>query len=196
MLNVNYSVTVFLVSRTSTELVNGGAHAALSITLKQQQALYLPRFFKQAITNGRWSSLWTAVNMSRYLWVNPSLRSSAFYSPRACSTRRSAVCQSQLRNARDLTTTCRKLSGTTGPARKQVTVASDDGTLRWGELSAREKAARATQQSINFMVVLVGAVMTVVYPIRTGEVFYYAWARLANYTFYWYLGRCLYIPIH
>ncbi|KMU78329.1 import inner membrane translocase subunit tim-21 [Coccidioides immitis RMSCC 3703] len=46
------------------------------------------------------------------------------------------------------------------PKRKQITVASDDGRVRWGELSGREKAARATQQSVNFLVILVGAVMT------------------------------------
>ncbi|KAH0544269.1 hypothetical protein FGG08_001532 [Glutinoglossum americanum] len=47
-----------------------------------------------------------------------------------------------------------------GSTRKQITVASDDGRVRWGELSAREKAARTTQQTFNFMTVLVGLVMT------------------------------------
>src|SRR2546423_2265693 len=47
------------------------------------------------------------------------------------------------------------------PARKQITVTSDDGRLRWSELSGKEKAARATQQSINFIVIIIGAVMTV-----------------------------------
>ncbi|KAH0565905.1 hypothetical protein GP486_000708, partial [Trichoglossum hirsutum] len=46
------------------------------------------------------------------------------------------------------------------PTRKQITVASDDGRVRWGELSAREKAARTTQQTFNFVTVLVGLVMT------------------------------------
>jgi len=48
-----------------------------------------------------------------------------------------------------------------GSTRKQITVASDDGRVRWGELSAREKAARTTQQTFNFVTVLVGLVMTV-----------------------------------
>lgn len=47
------------------------------------------------------------------------------------------------------------------PARKSITVASDDGTVKWGQLSRAEKAARATQQSVNFLVILAGAVMTV-----------------------------------
>ncbi|KAI1909417.1 mitochondrial import inner membrane translocase subunit tim21 [Ophidiomyces ophidiicola] len=47
-----------------------------------------------------------------------------------------------------------------GTTRKQITVASDDGRIRWGELSRREKAARATQQSANFLVILAGVVMT------------------------------------
>ncbi|PGH18696.1 hypothetical protein AJ80_04349 [Polytolypa hystricis UAMH7299] len=44
--------------------------------------------------------------------------------------------------------------------RKKITVTTDDGRLRWGELSRGEKAARATQQSVNFLVIIVGAVMT------------------------------------
>ncbi|EEP77310.1 predicted protein [Uncinocarpus reesii 1704] len=48
----------------------------------------------------------------------------------------------------------------TGSKRKQITVASDDGRIRWGELSRTEKAARATQQSVNLLVILAGAVMT------------------------------------
>lgn len=63
-------------------------------------------------------------------------------------------------------TTCRyathsSLGGKpSGPTRKQITVTTDDGRIRWGELSTREKAARATQQSVNFVVVLVGVIMT------------------------------------
>ncbi|KAL2000778.1 hypothetical protein VTN02DRAFT_2643 [Thermoascus thermophilus] len=47
-----------------------------------------------------------------------------------------------------------------GPTRKQITVMSDDGRLRWSELTGKEKVARATQQSFNFMIVVIGAVMT------------------------------------
>lgn len=57
------------------------------------------------------------------------------------------------------------LGGTagTGPAssRKAITPISDDGRYRWNELSAGEKVARSTQQSVNFFVVCLGAVMTV-----------------------------------
>ncbi|KAK2775936.1 mitochondrial import inner membrane translocase subunit tim21 [Emmonsiellopsis sp. PD_33] len=56
-------------------------------------------------------------------------------------------------------------STTTGPTRKQITVTSDDGRLHWGELSKREKAARATQQSANFLIIVLGVAMT-------GGVFY------------------------
>lgn len=41
-----------------------------------------------------------------------------------------------------------------------MTVLSDDGRVRWADLSGGEKVARATQQSVNFTVVLVGAILT------------------------------------
>ncbi|DAA79039.1 TPA_exp: hypothetical protein A8136_2824 [Trichophyton benhamiae CBS 112371] len=44
--------------------------------------------------------------------------------------------------------------------RKSITVTSDDGAVKWGQLSRAEKAARATQQSVNFLVILAGAAMT------------------------------------
>jgi import inner membrane translocase subunit TIM21 len=47
------------------------------------------------------------------------------------------------------------------PRRRNVTVLSDDGRYEWGELSGREKVARATQQSLNFLVIVAGAVLTV-----------------------------------
>lgn len=50
---------------------------------------------------------------------------------------------------------------TPSPRRRNVTVLSDDGRYEWGELSGREKVARATQQSVNFAVILVGAALTV-----------------------------------
>ncbi len=46
-------------------------------------------------------------------------------------------------------------------SRKQITVISDDGRVQWKDLSIREKAARTTQQSFNFGVILVGLLMTV-----------------------------------
>jgi import inner membrane translocase subunit TIM21 len=55
--------------------------------------------------------------------------------------------------------------GTTGttprPRRKAVTAFNDDGRVPWGDLSAGEKAARTTQQSFNFGLIILGAVLTV-----------------------------------
>lgn len=51
-------------------------------------------------------------------------------------------------------------SNSTTPNRRQITIASDDGRIRWGDLSTREKAARTTQQTFNFGVIVVGVVMT------------------------------------
>lgn len=48
-----------------------------------------------------------------------------------------------------------------GSRRKAVTVINDDGRIHWGDLSTREKAARTTQQSFNFLLVVAGIVMTV-----------------------------------
>ena len=47
------------------------------------------------------------------------------------------------------------------PSHKKVTVTNDDGRVPWNELSTGEKAARTTQQSFNFGIVLAGAVGTV-----------------------------------
>ena len=52
-------------------------------------------------------------------------------------------------------------SATKSPPRKQVTVLNDDGRVRWTQLTAGEKVARATQQSFNAMIVLVGVLATV-----------------------------------
>ncbi|KAJ5666148.1 uncharacterized protein N7477_008596 [Penicillium maclennaniae] len=46
------------------------------------------------------------------------------------------------------------------PKRRSVTVLSDDGRYAWGDLSGREKVARATQQSFNFVIVIAGVVLT------------------------------------
>lgn len=43
-------------------------------------------------------------------------------------------------------------------SRKQVTIGNDDGRVPWGQLSTREKAARTTQQTFNFGVILAGAI--------------------------------------
>lgn len=53
------------------------------------------------------------------------------------------------------------LRGSTTPSRKQITVVNDDGRVQWKDLSGREKAARTTQQTFNFGLVLLGFVMTV-----------------------------------
>ena len=54
------------------------------------------------------------------------------------------------------------------PLRKQVTVLGDDGRVRWGDLTRKEKAARTTQQSFNLFVVVAGALLTVSYYPRGG----------------------------
>ncbi|RMY95574.1 hypothetical protein D0862_08735 [Hortaea werneckii] len=46
------------------------------------------------------------------------------------------------------------------PRRRSVTVSNDTGYVPWKDLSAGEKAARSTQQSFNFGVVLLGAGLT------------------------------------
>ncbi|KAJ5907476.1 hypothetical protein N7495_000158 [Penicillium taxi] len=50
--------------------------------------------------------------------------------------------------------------GSRKTTRKNITVLSDDGRYGWNELSGREKVARATQQSFNFVIVLAGVVLT------------------------------------
>lgn len=52
-------------------------------------------------------------------------------------------------------------AASSGPRRKSVTPFNDDGHVPWSELSAGEKAARATQQTFNFGLILVGIVLTV-----------------------------------
>ncbi|KAL1955274.1 hypothetical protein VTO42DRAFT_8872 [Malbranchea cinnamomea] len=78
-----------------------------------------------------------------------------------------ATCRSALRTTGPLVQHSRyyatqsSLGNSSNPSpRKQITITSDDGRVRWGELSTREKAARATQQTVNFAVILVGAIMT------------------------------------
>ena len=46
-------------------------------------------------------------------------------------------------------------------SRKQVTVTTDDGRVHWQDLTVREKAARTTQQTFNFGIVLAGFFGTV-----------------------------------
>ena len=46
------------------------------------------------------------------------------------------------------------------PPRKQITVVNDDGRVQWKNLTTGEKAARTTQQTFNFGIVLAGAVGT------------------------------------
>ncbi|KAI9704838.1 MAG: hypothetical protein M1836_006618 [Candelina mexicana] len=57
-------------------------------------------------------------------------------------------------------TTQKSLKGTGASQREKITIASDDGHVEWGELSIKEKAARTTQQSFNFMIIVAGIVMT------------------------------------
>ena len=48
-----------------------------------------------------------------------------------------------------------------GPKRRTVTAFNDDGNVPWNELSSTEKASRATQQTYNFGMIIIGLVLTV-----------------------------------
>ncbi|OJK03653.1 hypothetical protein ASPACDRAFT_75181, partial [Aspergillus aculeatus ATCC 16872] len=91
--------------------------------------------------------------------------------PNPALFRASSTAAHLLRPALPRTTALARYYATSGPGsnptpkRRNVTVLSDDGRYEWGELSGREKVARATQQSVNFLVVVAGAVLT-------GGVFY------------------------
>lgn len=50
---------------------------------------------------------------------------------------------------------------TTQTRRKAVTTFNDDGRIPWGDLTAREKMARTTQQSFNFTLIIAGGLLTV-----------------------------------
>jgi import inner membrane translocase subunit TIM21 len=52
-------------------------------------------------------------------------------------------------------------SASSRPRRKAVTAFNDDGRVPWGELTGKEKAARATQQTFNFSFIILGAILTV-----------------------------------
>jgi import inner membrane translocase subunit TIM21 len=52
------------------------------------------------------------------------------------------------------------------PRRKAVTPFNDDGRVAWGDLSTSEKAARTTQQTFNFGIIILGAALTVGPSIR------------------------------
>ena len=56
-------------------------------------------------------------------------------------------------------------SPTPKPQRKSISLTGDTGQVRWSDLSPGEKAVRTTQQSFNFVVVLVGIVATVQLPL-------------------------------
>lgn len=56
-------------------------------------------------------------------------------------------------------------SSTTPTARrKAVTIANDDGRVRWGDLTTGERVARTTQTSFYSTVVIVGMIATVRFP--------------------------------
>lgn len=58
-------------------------------------------------------------------------------------------------------------SPTPKPQRKSISLTGDTGQVRWSDLSPGEKAVRTTQQSFNFVVVLVGIVATVQLPLTS-----------------------------
>lgn len=57
--------------------------------------------------------------------------------------------------------TSNSVGGAKTSSRKQVTIRNDDGRVRWGDLTVGEKAARTTQQTFNFGIILLGLSMTV-----------------------------------
>ncbi|KAF2663217.1 mitochondrial import inner membrane translocase subunit Tim21 [Microthyrium microscopicum] len=57
-----------------------------------------------------------------------------------------------------ITRTIRHASNTS--SHRKVTVLNDDGRVQWTALSAREKAARTTQQTVNLAVITVGMLLT------------------------------------
>ncbi len=57
--------------------------------------------------------------------------------------------------------TSNSLGGAKTSSRKQVTIRNDDGRVQWRDLTVGEKAARTTQQTFNFGIILVGLGMTV-----------------------------------
>ena len=52
-------------------------------------------------------------------------------------------------------------SSTSAPKRRAVTPFNDNGSVPWSELSGSGKISRATQQTFNFGLVVVGMVLTV-----------------------------------
>ncbi|MCJ1249602.1 mitochondrial import inner membrane translocase subunit tim21 [Trapelia coarctata] len=52
------------------------------------------------------------------------------------------------------------IGSSTKPSRKQVTIVNDDGRVNWNDLTTREKAARSTQKTFHFGIILIGLVMT------------------------------------
>ncbi|WQF83535.1 Putative mitochondrial import inner membrane translocase subunit Tim21, tim21 IMS domain superfamily [Colletotrichum destructivum] len=60
-----------------------------------------------------------------------------------------------------------------GPKRKTITPFNDNGSIPWSQLSTGEKAARATQQSFNFGLILAGLAVT-------GGVVYVLWSDVIS----------------
>lgn len=77
-------------------------------------------------------------------------------------------------SARRSYATSDSLGGAKTSWRKQVTVRNDDGRVQWNDLTTREKAARTTQQTFNFGVVLAGLVGTV---WHSGHILHYRLTR-------------------
>ncbi|KOS17776.1 Mitochondrial import inner membrane translocase subunit TIM21 [Escovopsis weberi] len=70
--------------------------------------------------------------------------------------------------ATDRSETVRVAASSSGAKRRSVTPFNDSGFVPWNELSAAEKAGRATQQTFNFGMVVAGLVLT-------GAVTYFLW---------------------
>jgi len=86
--------------------------------------------------------------MSRFLRLSSSVSFRAQLLRSPCTT-------AFIRNALS-----RAATSSSGPTRKQISVINDDGSVSWSDLSARERVSRATQQTFNFAIVIIGVVMT------------------------------------
>ncbi|KAF2705662.1 TIM21-domain-containing protein [Pleomassaria siparia CBS 279.74] len=94
-----------------------------------------------------------AIALLKPVFRHLRVRTTQFHTPRASFT------TSHTPRATHRTSTSSHPSNP-GPTRRSVTVINDTGSVQWGQLSPGEKAARTTQQSLNFIVVAVGVVLT------------------------------------
>ncbi|KAF2091640.1 TIM21-domain-containing protein [Saccharata proteae CBS 121410] len=107
-------------------------------------------------------------------WLQKAARASPAESSSLCAI--AAQSFPALRTSRRRYATHSSLGKTPGSStsrRKQITIANDDGRVRWTDLSTREKVSRSTQQSFNFAVVAVGL-------LATGAVTYFIYHEIIS----------------